>query len=239
MAPSSLRLLLAASISPPLLLLTASAVASNVTIAPITILIPANGNQASVWLTNDSDHDWHAEAHLYSWAQVGDRDLLEPAEEVRASPPQLSVPAHSRQLLRVVRLGPPPRNAEQSYRLVIEERIEDAAADHDLLRFSSPVFAAPTDPPPITPGLTALISGEQNAPLLLLRNPSALHARVADLTFIDASGKRTVLFPSLAGYVLPGQSRTWPLPGRRDQFLDGRFLARINNLAEAPLLVDD
>ncbi len=211
-----------------------SAVASGITVAPITVTIPAASDQASLWLSNGNSTNWQAEARLYQWRQVNDREVLEPADDLHLSPQLLDIPAQGRQLLRVVRTGPPPSGTEKSYRLVIEQR----ASPNDtgtLLRYSAPVFLLPLDPLPDSPALTATIAGDAGTPILLLHNSSPLHARIADLAFVDGGGRRTALVDSLAGYVLPGQTRSWPLPGHRDQFMDGHFFARINNLPDAAL----
>ncbi|KAF1055646.1 MAG: hypothetical protein GAK43_00441 [Stenotrophomonas maltophilia] len=83
----------------------------------------------------------------------------------------------------------------------------------------------------LQPTTLQLPAGQQRTELWL-DNPGALHARLADLVFEAADGRRSMLLPGLAGYVLAGQQRRWALPARADGYAGGRFLARLQDGAE-------
>lgn len=51
--------------------------AAEIAIAPTTAHIPADSDQATVWLYNQAAQPWRADAKLYHWRQDGERELLE------------------------------------------------------------------------------------------------------------------------------------------------------------------
>lgn len=201
------------------------AAAAGIRVAPVTVEITADGGHAGIWLYNDGEAPWLAQARLYRWHQRDGRDLLEATGELRASPARIAIPPHGRQLLRLVRPGPAPGRQEAAYRLVVEQ--EPAAGERTALRYSVPVFAAPSAASPPPADTLAVTTGAGG---LSIRNPGARRVRIADLALVDAHGRRHALVEGLAGYVLAGQERTWQLP------LDaGTLFGRIDELPEAPL----
>ncbi len=218
-----------------LMLFPALARAEGLTVSPITVRVPAGEPQALVRVVNPGDSPWPAEARLYIWRQQDDTDQLEPAADLALSPSHFDIAPGGEQRLRVVRLGEAPAHDERAYRLVIEQRRGDGPAPPALLRYSAPVFVLPSAPLPTRPLLAAEVIDGTDGARLRVSNPGPLHARLADLVFIDAGGQRQALHPDLAGYVLPRQARSWPLPARADGYLGGRFLARLNALGEAEL----
>ncbi|APO97067.1 fimbrial biogenesis chaperone [Xanthomonas vesicatoria] len=215
-----------------LLCMAGTAAATEIAIAPTTAQIPADSNQAAVWLYNQAAQPWRADAKLYHWRQDGERELLEPATGATVSPSQFEIPPQGRQLLRVIRLGPSPASTEDSYRLVVTQH---AIGDEtELLRYSTPVFAMPSNPGEPHPQLQATLSAQGGLQTLRIHNAGVHHARLADLAFIDASGSRRSIRDDLAGYVLPGQTREWQLPANL-AFGLGRFVARINSDTETTL----
>lgn len=212
-----------------------SAVAAEIAIAPTTARIPADSDQTIVWLYNQAALPWRAEAKLYRWRQDGDRELLEPATAATVSPAQFEIPPQGRQLLRVIRLGPSPVQSEDSYRLVVTQHA--SGSDTALLRYSTPVFALPSQPGDLRPLLQASLSGQGSGRALKVHNAGLGHARLADLAYIDAGGTRRSIRDDLAGYVLPGQTRQWSLPANVAAG-NGRFVARINSDIETTLALE-
>ncbi|MET7141769.1 fimbria/pilus periplasmic chaperone [Xanthomonas sp. PPL139] len=222
-----------------LLALAGSADAAGVRISPTLVQLAPEETSTEIWLSNTQDRPWQAQVRVYRWQQIEGMDALESTDEVRTSPQSIDIPAQGRQLLRLVRIGP-AATTERAYRLVLEERAApaDAAAPSPvtagaplLLRYSTPVFLSPADPA-AAPRLSAhLIAGAQG-PELVVHNRGSAHARLSDLSFIAADGHTVPLFPSLAGYVLPGAYKRWPLPAAAAA-PGGRFAARLDE--QAPL----
>ncbi|WP_040151484.1 fimbrial biogenesis chaperone, partial [Xanthomonas citri] len=164
---------------------------------------PADSDQVTVWLYNQAAQPWRADAKLYRWRQDGERELLEPATGATVSPAHFEIPSQGRQLLRVIRLGPSPTQAEDSYRLVVTQHA--IGNETDLLRYSTPVFAQPSQARAAQPALHASLAGHGSQRALRIYNSGPSHARLADLAYIDAGGTRRNIRNDLAGYVLPGQ----------------------------------
>ncbi|KOR45158.1 pilus assembly protein [Xanthomonas oryzae] len=212
-----------------------SARAAEIAIAPTTAHIPADSDQATVWLYNQAAQPWRADAKLYRWRQDGERELLEPASGATVSPAHFEIPSQGRQLLRVIRLGPSPTQAEDSYRLVVTQHA--IGNETDLLRYSTPVFAHSSQASAPQPALQATLAGHGSDRMLRIHNPGVSHARLSDLAYVDADGTRRSIRNDLAGYILPGQTRQWALPANLPAG-SGRFVARINSDIESTLALE-
>lgn len=206
--------------------------AAEIAIAPTTAYIQNDSDQTTVWLYNQAAQPWRADAKLYRWRQDGERELLEPATGATVSPSYFEIASQGRQMLRVIRLGPSPVHTEDSYRLVVTQQA--TGEETELLQYSTPVFALPSQPNATRPALRATLAGHGSDRTLRIYNPGVSHARVADLAYIDAGGTRHSIRNDLAAYVLPGQTRQWTLPADLPTG-SGRFVARINSDVESTL----
>lgn len=211
-------------------LLGGSGPATALEVSPLRVSIPARAMQAEVWLYNPEPRPWSGQARLYRWEQTEDSEVLVPAEDVALSPAELHIAPNTRQRMRVVRLAPPPEAVERGYRLVIQ-----AHEASPPLRVSLPVFLAPATPIRDRPALGAFVETAAAGPVLRLYNAGSDHARLTDLVFIDAAGARHRVVAGLAGYVLPRQTRRWPLPGRPEAYAGGEFRARLEDGEEVVL----
>jgi len=209
-----------------------SAGAAEIAIAPTTAYIKSDSDQTTVWLYNQAAQPWRADAKLYHWRQDGERELLEPATGATVSPSYFEIASQGRQMLRVIRLGPSPVNTEDSYRLVVTQHA--TGEESELLQYSTPVFALPSQPNAEQPALRATLAEHGSDRTLRIYNPGVSHVRLADLAYIDAGGTRHSIRNDLAAYVLPGQTRQWILPANLPQG-SGRFVARINSDVESTL----
>ncbi|WP_369038456.1 fimbrial biogenesis chaperone [Stenotrophomonas maltophilia] len=194
--------------------------------------LPATRADGELWLRNPEATAWSGEARLYRWEQQGAEERLLPADGVALSPGRLQIGAGQRQRLRVVRLRPAPVATQQAYRLVISPTPGAQAAS--AIRYSLPVFLDP--PAPLAAALQVQLQAQAGQPpRLWLYNAGNGHAQLADLVFIDAGGQRHPVIAGLAGYVLPGRQRLWPLPARAGGYAGGRFRARLQGSAETAL----
>lgn len=201
-------------------------------ISPLRVVLATGQADGEVWLHNDSRQPWHGQARLYRWEQGRDTEQLRPAADLAVSPADLHLAPDARQRVRLVRLGPAPA-AEQGYRLVLQ-----AAADTPAVQVSLPVFVAGPHPHP-APALTARVVPGTHPAMLELHNGGHRHARLADLAFVAGNGQRQLLLPGLAGYVLAGHTRRWPLTGPAQAYRGGRFSARLGDQAEDLLALPD
>lgn len=195
--------------------------------------LPAGDSNDALWLINDETTEWTGHATVYRWDQPGQGDTLQPADDLAVSPAQLRIAPGQRQRLRIVRLGPAPDRDERAYRLLIAPQA--GAPPGRAERHSLPVFLQPEAPArPLA--LQATLQARPGQPARLrLYNGGNLHARLADLSFIDAQGHDHLLLPGLAGYVLAGSGSSWLLPPRDGGYAGGRFRARLADGSETVL----
>lgn len=234
--------------------------AESLQVAPIRVdFAPADQTQV-LWLSNTGDGPLHAQVRVFAWSQANGKDDLAPTHDVIASPPMVSIAPHGRQLVRLVRLaGPQPpaaAGAEQSYRLLVNE-VPTADSKpvtsglHFLLQYSVPVFlttqaaaTAATAPPAavdtshLLVRLHRLPGGHAN---LTVSNSGVTHIKISDLSLLDGHGNQHMLVPGLVGYVLAGETMSWPVDLLPTQSIgDARITARFNDETHAqPLHVVD
>nr|WP_255783986.1 molecular chaperone [Lysobacter chinensis] len=207
-------------------------------VAPTSITIRTGQVAEGLTLRNTGTAPLHAQLRVFRWHQDGGEDSLEATTDIALSPPMVEIAPGGRQLVRVVRTAPPPVDVETGYRIIVDEI--PVARDGDgqepspqaglrfVMRYSIPLFLAPPQPDAPMPSLHAHVVGDGRERFIEIRNDGQGHAQVADLAFVGADGRRTVVAPGLSGYVLPGRNRRWKLPERLDSPLDGAFKARIN-----------
>lgn len=199
---------------------------------PVSLTLAPDQAATSLWLSNTGQQPLQAQVRLFAWTQDGGGEVLAPTRELAVSPPLLEVPPLGRQRIRLVRLGTGAPAAETAYRLVVDELPGDrsvaATAPDALLRYSIPVFVQPLAPA-ASSRLSARIEQDvAGGRRLRLDNSGERHARISALTFVGTGGRRHLLAPNLAGYVLPGRYKHWPLPDALGLPPYGRFEADVN-----------
>src|SRR5262245_37680217 len=95
--------------------------ASGLQVAPTSLTLKSTQNAEGLWLSNTGDGPVTAQVRVYRWTQENGEEREEPSRDVLVSPPMIQIAASERQLIRVIRTGPPPATAEEAYRVVIDE----------------------------------------------------------------------------------------------------------------------
>ncbi len=214
--------------------------AVNLQVAPTQVALPAERNAEGLVLRNSGQQPVHAQIRVFRWTQADGQDRLQPTGDLAISPPMLELPAGGEQLVRVVRLGPPPA-AETSYRLIVDELPLEQPHDDArrslrfVLRYSIPVFVAPRGAQPVAPSLRARLVDDAGARFLEIENLGNGHAQIADLRHVGNDGRNSDIAVGLSGYVLPQQRRRWPLPAHAAG-RGGSFRARVNGEPDERIL---
>lgn len=213
----------------------AAAAGTGLRTAPAWLTLTPDQSSAELTLSNTGEHPLHAQVRLYRWTQDAGQERLTPTRDLAVSPPVMQIAPRQQQIVRLIRTGEPPADHESSYRIIVDQLPRaDVAGHQTVLRYSAPVFIAP--PSPGAPHLTASLTRDAGRLMLRVENRGNRHARLADLGYRDARGSRIVVAGELAGYVLPGQYRTWALPERTGGYAAGQFVAKVNqDPAERPL----
>ncbi|KAF1700707.1 fimbrial biogenesis chaperone [Pseudoxanthomonas kaohsiungensis] len=207
------------------------ATSGDLRLEPVSLTLGPGEEATSLWLSNTGRQPLQAQVRLFSWTQDGGGEVLQATRELAVSPPLLEVPPLGRQRVRVVRLAGSTISAETAYRLVVDELPPDsppaAGGQASLLRYSIPVFIQPSAA--AKPRLSARIDEDAAGNRLLrLQNSGDRHARVAALAYIGTGERRHALAPNLAGYVLAGRYKHWPLPADAGRPPYGRFEADVD-----------
>jgi len=209
-----------------------TAAASGLQVSPVSLTLESRQNAAGLWLSNTGDNVVHAQVRVYQWTQAGE-DHLAPSRGLVVSPPMLQLAPGGKQLVRVIRVGPPPAGAaEDAYRIAVDELPIQAADRKGLefvLHYSIPVFLEPTGDSEVAPDLQWSLQREGSHAALVVSNTGSGHAQLADLVFTDRAGQRTEIARGLFGYVLPHSTMHWELKAAPGVFANGGTLeARIN-----------
>ena len=213
-----------------LMAISGLAAASGLQVAPTTLSLQASQNADGLWLSNTGDGVVHAQVRVYHWTQDANGDQLTPSRGLVVSPPMLQLAVSDRQLIRVIRVGPPPSGAgavEDAYRLAIDELPIDAQGKQGLqfvLHYSVPIFVEPAGAGAAPAQLQWNLQQDGEHVVLQVSNHGGSHAQLAALDYIDAAGHRTEINPGLLGYVLPGATMRWMLKPAAAVFSNGGSL---------------
>jgi fimbrial chaperone protein len=205
------RFLLTALLSASFLAGEAASVRSaSLSVAPTRLELGPDDTMAVVTLQNNADTPVTVQVQTFAWPHTPATDDLEPTRELVAVPPVVALPPNGKQLIRVAPRAKSDRAVERSYRLVITEvpGSEGGSGVRFALRLSLPVFVTPEGARP-QPLWSALADGKEL--LLELANRGTAHLQLRRILLRARGRADPVQVIEAPGYVLPGQTQTWPL----------------------------
>lgn len=194
--------------------MTDVASAASLQVAPTTVEIPMGSSASTLMLKNPGKAPLKAQIRVYRWSLAAGEEKLEPANDVVASPPMVSVKPGTDYTVRLVRLNKAPVQSEETYRVIIDE-IPDpsqraAGVVQLAFRYSIPVFFLPGAN--AKGQLTWSVERRNGKLVVSATNTGARRVRLADLKAVDDKGKSAVIAKGLAGYVLARSSKSWVAP---------------------------
>lgn len=199
-----------------LLLLAEVAVAGSFGVTPTRLVLSQQSASASLTVRNLDDKPTVVQVEVNAWIMREGDDVLENSAELIAVPPLFTLEPGGSQIIRVALRSPPATENELTYRLLLRE----VAPAKDLgqvglqmlLELSVPVFVLP--PGGASPDLNWLLA-HNAAGSLELRAHNAGNAHVQlQKARLESMGGQVIESPDLSVYLLPGQSRVWPLSGQ-------------------------
>ncbi len=205
-----------------LALFSGESAASGLQVSPISLTLQQNQRAEGLWLSNSGDSPVNAQVRVFHWSQSGYSDQLSSSQGLVISPPMLNIPPGGKQLIRVIRTGPPTK-VEDAYRLSINElppSTTNTTKKNSLqfvMHYSIPVFIQPPGATETFAKLQWQVAHSDGRTWLQVNNQGDGHAQLAEVTLITASGSRKNITPGLLGYVLPGSTMRWPLPASAGQ----------------------
>ena len=197
-------------------LVAAPAFAAGVfSVTPVRIFMTPRDRATAITVTNEGDDELVMQADVYTWHQKpSGEDDLALSEDLILSPPILKLAPHSRQVVRLARVGAPSLDQQLTYRMIVREVPEarkDAAKDVRLqvaLAFSLPVFITP-------PGLKRRLECDAqragpDSVNVTCTNTGELYAQPRELALSGPNGQRLASKDS-GFYILPGMKRTYEM----------------------------
>ncbi|MYN04330.1 fimbria/pilus periplasmic chaperone [Pseudoduganella sp. DS3] len=192
----------------------AAAGAASLQISPVSLLLRGEQSATALQLRNAGEAPIFGQVRVFTWDQKGSEDVLQPTQDVAASPPLVQVGPGETQLIRLIRLGPAAQE-ERTYRVLIDEITregEPQAAGVDFrLRYSIPLFMRPAGEPQ-PPRLAWRLFRSEAGWMLSIANSGGMHAQIGAMTMAAPGAAAHEISKGLFGYVLPGRTREWLLP---------------------------
>ena len=189
--------------------------AGQFSVTPVRIFMSPRDRATALTVTNEGDDELVMQADIYTWHQKpSGEDDLALSEDLILSPPILKLAPHSRQVVRLARVGAPSMDQQLTYRMIVREVPEarkEASKDMRLqvaLAFSLPVFITP-------PGLKRHLDCQAkrsgaDAISVTCDNTGGVYAQPRELKLSSAGGQPLASKDS-ALYILPGMKRTYDL----------------------------
>lgn len=194
------------------LIVTSSAYALDLGIAPLRLGLDATQMADSVTVTNNGQHKVAMQAEALAWSQDGrGQTQLSATDVVLAVPPIFELEAGESQLIRVGLLQANQSIAELPFRLLLTELASPLSGQGPIglkmrTRVSLPMFVKPLGFVSADLVLEAFMLTDGEARLRLLNSGQA-HARLERLELLDLGPMDAVITKDLAAYILPGTSR--------------------------------
>jgi fimbrial chaperone protein len=214
-----------------------AAQASSLQVAPVLVEVAHPTAASSVHLRNLGTAPITAQARIYRWSQVNGADQLTETRDVVASPPLVEIAPNASQLVRIVRVAKAPVQAEEAYRLVIDEvperRAQRTSGVSFAVRYVIPLFFMSG----AARGAALVWSVEQRADTVTVTaaNPGTRRVRIAALRVAGARGSAVSFGGGLTGYVLGGATAQWSTRGRLANASAGSTVAISANTDNGPL----
>lgn len=209
--------------------------ATSVLIGPVNPKLYDNERSVALWLENRDAKPVMLQIRVLKWMQRNLSDGYPEQDAIIASPPIATIAPNTKQMIRLIRLKPVPAGTEQAYRVLVDEiptpvsvlnqPVADSVGVKFQMRYSVPLFVYGKglwvyDPAEKngagSPGLPVLsyhVVKDAGRRYIVVHNTGPVHARLAQVSLVDAAGHAHLLAAGLLGYVLPGAEMRWPLPG--------------------------
>jgi fimbrial chaperone protein len=188
--------------------------AGSLQVEPVLIDLTAPGAASTITLRNEGTAPISTQIRVFRWSQADGKEILEPTDDVVASPPAAKLAAKTNYVVRVVRVSKQPVSGEESYRVLVDQ-LPDATQQKGntvnlLVRYSIPVFFGAADRSNAKVTWSAMLSGGKIK--IVAHNEGERRIRIAALSLRDANGKTLSFGSGLAGYVLGKSTMSWIKP---------------------------
>lgn len=184
--------------------------AGSFSVNPVRVTLSAKQPVAAITVRNSGTEPAVVQLETSAWSQDEGRDVLVPTNDVLATPPIFTVPPGKTQILRVGLRRPTTATGETTYRLVLRE-VPPSTPTQGLrvaLRISMPVFVVPATS--VAPELNWRTTRTADGQIRVhLTNTGTAHVQVSKIDLALADEDVALGTHTTAGYVLPGNTRSW------------------------------
>jgi len=206
------------------LCMAGAAGAASFTVSPVRITLAPGSATDSLTVRNNGSEPAVVQLEPLRWSLRDGVDVQEPTRELLATPPIFTLAPGASQIVRVgLRGRGPDPVTEIAYRLLLKEVPSalpaGASGIHMALRINLPVFVQPLSA--ARPSLQWQARREGGL-RLSARNDGNVHLQLLGLR---VDGVEWPL-PAASGYLLPGQTRTWPVDPKAPAGTTLRLVAR-------------
>ncbi len=226
--------------------------AATILLWPIDPWLSADTKATELWIQNQGNGATTMQVRIVRWKQEAGFERYTAQQDVVASPPIVTIDKGSKQLIRLIKQGSVPMGVEQAYRIIVDEIPQpDAKAEPTIglklqMRYSIPLFVYGQGIPTIKEGahhalvesknLSWRVTQEAGHPALEVRNQGDVHVRLSQVT-LDQGGQKRTVADGLLGYVLPGSTRSWPIPAgiRQPEQMSAQINARDTQWQSTPV----
>lgn len=196
---------------------TASAAAAGgLSVSPVRVDIASGQTAAAITVSNTGEAEKIVQVDPLQWSRAYALDQYSPTRELVVNPPLFKLAPGGAQIVRVglARQARADAQVEKSFRIFFQELPSSAySADTQLrilLRIGVPVFVQPLKP--AVSDLRWKLARDATGQLVLrVRNAGGLHERVSDLRLQAPADDAQLAKIEGFSYVLPGESREWPV----------------------------
>lgn len=193
-----------------LFLASYAAGAQGLSVLPVNVFLPSGQKAASLSLTNNGDKPTSIQVRSYDWSQKNDEDQLTDSKIIVVSPPLVTIPPGSTQVVRLI-LRQTPVGSEATYRIVLDQipGPGEPGVVQMVLRLSIPVFAAPAMK--VVPKDQFYLERDGEKLFLVGTNNGKSHDTVRDIVVTAGDGRKFNLKTKVSPYLLVGATRHWEL----------------------------
>jgi fimbrial chaperone protein len=197
------------------MLIPSIAFAAQWDVDPVRIELSPQQQTAAIIIRNESDQPTSIQISAVAWSQVDGKDVYMPTRELLVSPPIVTIPPKSDQVIRAALRRDADPAKELTYRINLQELPMQAEPGFTgvqvALRVGLPVFVQPqqgTAAPEMTWNVS---SAPDNMFKVGMRNSGNAHVQVSDFSLYAPGSDQALSVAAGSSYVLAGQSGEWLL----------------------------
>jgi fimbrial chaperone protein len=184
--------------------------AGSFSVNPVRVTLSAKQPVAAITVRNGGTEPAVIQLETSAWSQEQGQDVLTPSGDVLATPPIFTIAPGKAQILRIGLRRPATSSAEITYRLVLRE-VPSSVQTQGLrvaLVISMPVFVVPATT--VAPALEWRATPTADGRIRVhATNKGNAHVQISKIGLSLADGGKELGGGDIAGYVLPGSTRSW------------------------------